>query len=66
MENSIKIEQQTKVVKLYLQSFISIMCANFKDDYELATAYKEAKSQFNKLDRMVEATGILDIESVVL
>ena len=63
MKNSVRIAQQAKVVKLYLQALINKISFNYKDNYELATAYRETKSQWCNLERMVEDTGILDIES---
>ena len=61
-----KIAKQARVTRMFLLDLCNDLYFNHKNDYELATAYREAKSQFNDLDRMVEDTGILDIESEVL
>ena len=63
MRNSMKIAQQARVLRLYLLSFINYIYDNDKSDYKLATKFREAKSQWCDLKRMVEDTGILDIES---
>ena len=56
-----KIAKQARVTRMFLLDLCNDLYFNDKNDYELATAYREVKSQFNDLDGLVEATGILDI-----
>ena len=65
MRNSMKIAQQARVARLYILTFINDIYFNANNDYDLATAFREARSQWCDLERMVENTGILDIESEV-
>jgi hypothetical protein len=63
MENKEKIAKQAKVLRMYLLDICNDIYFNHKSDYEMATEFREAKSQWCDLERMVEDTGILDIES---